>query len=91
MLEGTKKLLPTDYKKFTDAMIEAAEGEDLPVVLQLKDINNYTLKDVQDLFYDFRRDTSLDITGNLFICEKCGKLHLQIAVDYLEEEPTLLQ
>ena len=80
MLAGTKKLFPTDYKDFTEAMIEAAEDDELPVALQLDKLDNITLKDIQDMFYDFTKDTSLNITGALFMCEDCGKLHLLVEV-----------
>ena len=85
MLSGTQKLFPTDYKKFTQAMISAAEDDELPVALQLDDVKDYTLKDIQEMFYEFHRDTSLDIEGRLFLCDDCGKLHLLIEVDYPEE------
>ena len=80
MLTGTKKLFPTDYKDFTEAMIEAAEEDELPVALQLDNLNDIALKDIQDMFYDFKKDTSLDITGALFICEDCGQLHLLVEI-----------
>ena len=86
MLEGTKRLFPTDYKAFTEAMVEAANDDDLPVALQLDDLKDYTLKDIQDMFYEFHRDTSLEITGNLFLCKDCGKLHLLVEVNYPDEE-----
>lgn len=92
MLAGTKKLFPTDYKKFVDSMIEAAEQDKLPVTLQMDDIKNFTLKDVQDMFVEFQKDTSLDIEGHLFMCSECGRLHLLVGVDYPEEdEEKLLQ
>lgn len=92
MLEGTKKLFPTDYEKFKAAMIEAANEDTLPVALQLNEIKNYTLKDFEDTFAEFQRDTGLEITGSFFICQDCGQLHVLIEVDYPEyEEPTLLQ
>ena len=93
MLEGTKKLFPTDYAKFTEAMVSAADEDELPVALQLDDLKDYTLKDFQDMFYEFKRDTGLDIVGTLFMCNDCGKLHLLIEVDYPSEneEKTILQ
>ena len=42
MLEGTKKLFPTDYRKFTEAMVSAADEDELPVELQLDDLKDYT-------------------------------------------------
>lgn len=92
MLEGTKKLFPTDYNKFKEAMVNAAEEENLPVALQLNELKNFTLKDFEDTFTEFRRDTGLDISGSFFICQECGQLHTIIEVDYPQyEEPTLLQ
>lgn len=91
MLEGTKKLFPTDYKKFKEAMIEAAEEEELPVALQLNDTSKFTLNDFRDAFYEFQCDTGLDITGTFFICPDCGQLHVMVEVDYPEESNTMIQ
>ena len=91
MLNGTKKFFPHDYDYFVDSMIDAAEEDNLPVGLQLDDIKDFTLKDIQELFYEFKRDTSLDITGHLFTCNECGRLHLLLEVNFPDEEPTLLQ
>lgn len=84
MLNGTKKLFPTDYEKFKKAMTAAAEEEELPVALQLDEIKDFTLKDIQEMFYEFHNDTGLDITGTLFLCNDCGRLHLLIEVTYPE-------
>lgn len=92
MLNGTKRLFPTDYEKFKTAMTEAAKEDDLPVALQLQEIKDFTLKDIQEMFYEFHNDTGLDITGSLFLCDDCGKLHLMLEVDYPEaEEGTMIQ
>ncbi len=50
MQEGTKKLFPTDYDRFKETMISAANDNSLPVALQLDDIRDYTLKGLQDAF-----------------------------------------
>ena len=86
MLNGTKRLFPNDYKDFVESMVEAADEEELPVMLQLDDLKDYTLKDIQDMFFEFNRDTALEITGHLFLCDDCGKLHLLIKVDYPGED-----
>jgi hypothetical protein len=91
MLDGTKKLFPTEYKNFIQAMKSAAEDGNLPVALQLEDVGNVTLKDVEEMFCDFKRDTSLDITGMLFLCNDCGRLHMITEVTYPEKKPTILQ
>lgn len=83
MREGTKKLFPTDYKRFKECMIEAANNNNLPITLQLDDVRHYTLKDLQDAFDDFNMDTSLELTGYLYFCQKCKKLHLVMDVDRL--------
>ena len=87
MLEGTKKLFPNDYKDFVDAMIEAAEEDELPIMLELKDPERFTWKDFKDMMYEFKRDTSLDITCNFFLCNDCGQMHLFVEVDFPDEEP----
>ena len=92
MLEGTKRLFPTDYQAFKEAMLEAAEEDTLPVLLEMKETCNFTLNDFQDLFYEFNLDTGLEITGHFFVCEDCGKLHVTIEVDYPEvDEDRILQ
>ena len=92
MLEGTKKLFPTDYDRFKEAMVSAAEANDLPVALQLDDIKDYTLRDYQDLFADFTLETSLEMEGSFFLCRDCGKLHLRLVINCLKrEEKHILQ
>ena len=90
LLKGTKKLFPTDFEKFKEAMIEAAEDDSLPVALQLNEIKDFTLKDFEEAFSEFRLETGLDITGSFFCCPDCGRLHVVIEVDYPEEESTTL-
>ena len=80
MQEGTKKLFPTDYDRFKEAMISAANDNSLPVALQLDDIRDYTLKDLQDAFSDFNMDTGLEMNGSVFFCHDCGKLHLMLEI-----------
>lgn len=92
MLKGTKRLFPTDYQKFVDTMIAAAEEDELPVGLQLDEIRDFTLKDLQDMFYEFHQDTGLEITGTLFLCDECGRLHLLLEVNNeYDEDETILQ
>ena len=44
------------------------------------------------MFYEFRRDTGLDIYGTLFMCNDCGNMHLLLEVDYpKEDEERILQ
>jgi len=80
MLEGTRKLFPDDYERFKEAMISAANEDDLPVSLQLNDIRDFTLKDFQDAFSDFSMETGLEMNGSLFFCHDCGKLHLVLEI-----------
>ena len=87
MLDGTKRLFPNDYQRFKENMIEAANDNSLPVVLQMDDIRDYTLKDLQDAFTEFSMDTGLEMNGSLFFCHNCGKLHLllEISRDRMED------
>ncbi len=80
MQDGTRKLFPTDFEKFKEAMISAANDDELPIGLQLDDIRDYTLKDLQDTFSDFNLETGLEMNGSLFFCHDCGKLHLVLEV-----------
>jgi len=88
MREGTKKLFPSDYQQFKEAMISAANDNSLPICLQLDEIRDYTLKDLQDTFADFKMDTDLEMSGSLFLCHDCGKMHLQIEISQLRKEGT---
>ena len=90
MREGTKKLFPTDYERFKECMIEAANDNSLPVTIELDDIRDYTLKDIQDAFDEFNMDTSLELTGYLYFCQKCKKLHLVMDVNRLSVKETHL-
>lgn len=90
MLPGTKKLFPTDYRRFVESMMEATEKDSLPVTLQLDDLKDYTMMDLQDLFIEFQQDTNLGIIGQLHLCEDCGKMHLQLIVDHPEVKPKKL-
>ena len=92
MLAGTRKLFPTEYENFKEAMLTAAEEDELPVALQLDEIKNFTLQDFQEAFYEFHVDTGLDITGTMFICPDCGRLHVLVEVNYPDEdENSILQ
>ena len=92
MLDGTKKLFPNDYERFKEAMIRAADADELPVRLQLEEIRDYTLKDLQDAFSDFSMETGLEMEGSLFLCRDCGRMHLQLEVSREKrEKPHLLQ
>ena len=88
MLEGTRKLFPDDYERFKEAMILAANEDDLPVSLQLNDIRDFTLKDFQDAFSDFNMETGLEMNGSLFFCHDCRKLHLMLEVSRERTEDT---
>lgn len=91
MLEGTKRLFPTDYEKFKNAMIDAAETDDLPIFLQLEDLKDFTLKDIQDMFCEFEQDTGLEIEGHVFLEDNKKNLIFVISVDHPEENNNLLQ
>ena len=87
MLKGTKKLFPSDYDKFKDAMVEAAGQDDLPVMLELKtDISEFSFSDFQDLLTEFKYDTGLEMTGHFYTCPDCGMLHVMLEVDYADED-----
>jgi hypothetical protein len=81
MLEGTKRLMPSVYEKFKASMLSAADDGELPVTLQLRDIRDFTLKDVQDLFVEFSLETGLEMNGFLSLEDGTGMLLLQVQVD----------
>ena len=84
MLEGTKKLFPKDYDKLREVMIQAAEQDKLPIALSLEEDKGFTLKDFRDLFYDFKKDTGLQMTATLYSCDVCDELHTIIEIDMPE-------
>lgn len=87
MLEGTRKLFPHDYEEFKSAILEAAEDDELPVHIRLDDIRDFTLKDVQDMFSDFRRDTGLEMEGHLALQPGRQKLQLAVKISLPELHP----
>ena len=90
MLEGTKKLFPTDFEKFKAAMISAAKDDELPATLMLDDISSFTLKDFQDAFTDFEFETGLKISASMEMNPITGKLELFMYVDHpdsLKKQP----
>ncbi len=92
MLEGTKKLFPTDFEKFKAAMINAADEDELPVSLRLTDISDHTLKDFQDAFTDIGFETGLKVSATLEMDQITGKLMLTMNVDQPDSmEKPLLQ
>ena len=80
MLEGTKRLFPTEYEDFVCAMVEAANKHELPVMIALDDIKDYKLSDFQDLFIEFNLETGLEMSGMMDINEKTGRLELCIVI-----------
>ena len=92
MRKGTQKMFPREWNRFVGMMFDAAEQDALPLAFQVDDINLFSFKDIEDTFNDFKETTGLDVTGHMFLCPDCGKLHLMIEVDYDEEdEDTLIQ
>jgi hypothetical protein len=87
MREGTKKLFPTDYDHFKKDMMEAADSGDLPVILRMNEISDYTLNDFQDLFSDFCLETDLEMTGFLSLGENSDKLRMTLVVKQPEQKP----
>ena len=73
--------MPSVYEKFKASMLSAADDGELPVTLQLRDIRDFTLKDVQDLFVEFSLETGLEMNGFLSLEDGTGMLQLQVQVD----------
>lgn len=90
MLEGTKKLFPTDYQLFKDKMIEAANKQSLPIVLAMTEDKNFTLNDFKEMFMEFKKDTGLQISSHLFVCDICDKLHVSIEIDYPDVDEDIM-
>lgn len=86
MLAGTKKLMGNIYDTFVDAMIDAAEDESLPMVMELQESTKFTMHDLYDLMYEFRTDTGLEMTSSSYLCNECGQLHTVITIDYPEDD-----
>ena len=91
MMEGTKRLFPTEYEDFRNAMVEAANKHELPAALMLDDIKDFTLRDFQDLFIQFNLETGLEMTGSMAISEKTGRLQLCVEIRQAERPKQLIQ
>ena len=91
MLTGTKKFFPSDYEKFKEAMVKAAEEGNLPCVCGIDDISGYELSDFRDLMYDIYRDIGLGADINLTFCRQCGCMHMQLEIYVPEQENIVLQ
>ncbi len=93
MREGTKRIFPTDYEKFTSSMIEAANDRRLPVILEMDKAGDFNLKDFHDALFDFNRDTGLELRGSFYYCNRCNRMHTRLEVDWPSaeegEEPLL--
>ena len=79
------------YITLCEQSLEAAEDETLPMNLKLEETFGLTFQDISDLFHDFINDTGLDITGDFYMCDECNKLHLNLRIDYPEDDEPLLQ
>ena len=86
MLPGTRKMFGRDYEEFKKAIVEAAEFDALPVAMQVNDAAKHTMRDLQEVFYDVVNDTGLIMTGNLFLCPDCKRLHLLLEINMPEED-----
>ena len=86
MLAGTRKLMGNKYSEFCEAMIAAAEKDALPISIVVENTFGMTFQDISDLCKEFEKDTGLELTGHLFMCHECNQLHVQLDVDYPEEE-----
>ncbi len=91
--EGTKRLFPGDFDKFTRAAADAARENQLPMILELGNLRDYKLKDFEDLMNDFYRNTGLELNGLLSFSCSSGKMRAIIKVDWpdTEEQESLLQ
>ena len=74
------------YKNFCETMNRAAEQDGLPIIMRIDNTFGLSFQDVADLFHDFEKDTGLDITANVFLCDECNQLHMELLIDYAEEE-----
>ena len=75
---------------FSDYPVRSAcsvlHSGDLPVILRMSEIADYTLNDFQDLFSDFSLETDLEMTGFLSLGENSGKLRMTLVVKQPEQK-----
>ena len=69
-----KKVFLNDYDHFKKAMIVAAGRGELPFMLRLFEVKDFTPDDFQDLFSDFCLETSLELTGFFFTRRKLRQI-----------------
>jgi len=91
LLDGTKKIAGDDYNNFIRSVSIAAEMDNLPVAVQLDDVDKITINDIREFIYEFHRDTGFSMTATFFMCNECGCLHMIFEVDYDDNDNTMIQ
>ena len=92
MLNGTKKLFPTDFGIFVNDMTEEAKSNNLPIYLtySASDVSNITGQDCFDLIFDFEKATGLSMDCIFSLQKDTGKT-LDLVIDWPEQQTTILQ
>lgn len=75
----------SSYKSFI-ATINCLTEDALPFVLNREDPMELSLFDIKDFIERFKKDTELDVTVQLYMCDECGQLHMTIVIDEKESE-----
>ena len=74
------------YDQFVKYVYDFAEHDKLPMILNIEDTKGISLKDIGDFMQMFEQDTCFKTEVHAYICEECGKMHLDIEVWMPEED-----
>jgi hypothetical protein len=75
-----------EYENLINAMVNAAEFNDLPVCMEITHPMSITLEDCRELAQWIAEDAGLDVSFQANMCPNCGELHLHMIVDYFDED-----
>ena len=73
------------YDEFVEAMMMAADADNLPMTFQVERPEAFTLNDIKLFSQMFKDDTGLNIEFHLSTCDHCDRLHCIMIVDELPE------
>ena len=76
----------SEFDKFAEAMVIAADEGNLPIAFQHPEPEEVTLYDVKEFSKRFSAVTGLHIEFSFTTCNHCNKLHCCVIVDEIPEE-----
>ena len=72
------------YDEFVAVMLRCAEKNQLPQLMEIRDVSKVTLLDIHSFMLKFTKDTLLNMKFQAELCPYCDKLHAFLFVDYPE-------